>query len=801
MSTSTLPIEKLTAPKTKHCGPGALCTEEDIKQWGFADVPYPMKLSFEPFIRYWEARLESANAGEALLAREILAGVAANSRLREPFDCAEELAPYKEWVELAMTALFPAAQAGIQLGKASKPFDLQPFYVTPALEKLMNDFKVRYSLINTEQLVRAESIIRVCSLILNQLYGQKIALHPTLVLALECPKTSMQAFYKLQATGQFLKVIPTKPLKKLSQERINQLLANIYDLDAWLEALPPDRFEIHGIIPSYVADISEEEILSRLKYKLLEQDAIMNSENVRELELMVRSFFRNPELRLGLTALDYPRENAVEHKYKIRFDLLAKRQKNLLAPGTENSVYEKACRFQEVLLVEDLEAFPKKTILEEKLLEEGVRSLLVAPLRNRKGQVIGVMELAAPQPYGVNSFYEARLRDLLPLFQMALERSRDEVDNRLEAIIRERYTNIHPSVEWKFIRKAFKILKEEERTGHPVGSPPIVFEGVYPLYAQADIVGSSNLRNKAIQADFIDNLESLRHLLQLADAQLDFPLVRHYLHETEERLDLIRKEINSSDENLVLEFIKEQVHPLLEELRGRDSELAFAIGKYFERLDPGLGVIYQKRKDFETSVSLLNDAIAEYLDIQEARAQEMVPHYFEKYRTDGVEFEIYAGQSILKSGTFKPIHLKNLRLWQLLAVCDITRMVERLQKKLPVPLKTAQLVFVFNNPIAIRFRLDEKRFDVDGAYNIRYEIIKKRIDKAYIEGTRERLTQPGKIAIVYAVESDRQEYEEYLKHLIREGYIEPEIEDLAVGKLQGVQGLRALRVRVKPAQE
>ncbi|RMF26436.1 MAG: GAF domain-containing protein, partial [Bacteroidetes bacterium] len=191
----------------------------------------------------------------------------------------------------------------------------------------------------------------------------------------------------------------------------------------------------------------------------------------------------------------------------------------------------------------------------------------------------------------------------------------------------------------------------------------------------------------------------------------------------------------------------------------------------------------------------------EYLDIEETRAQQMIPHYFEKYRTDGVEFEIYAGQSLLKSGTFSPVHLKNLRLWQLVTVCEITRLVERLGQQLPVPLKTAQLVFVFNNPIAIRFRLDEKRFDVDGAYNIRYEIIKKRIDKAYIEGTRERLTQPGKIAIVYAVEADRQEYEAYLQHLIREGYIEPEIEDLALGKLQGVQGLRALRVRVKAAQE
>jgi hypothetical protein len=39
---------------------------------------------------------------------------------------------------------------------------------------------------------------------------------------------------------------------------------------------------------------------------------------------------------------------------------------------------------------------------------------------------------------------------------------------------------------------------------------------------------------------------------------------------------------------------------------------------------------------------------------------------------------------------------------------------------------------------------------VDGAYDIRYEIVKKRIDKALIKGTNERATQPGKIVIVYS---------------------------------------------------
>jgi len=99
-------------------------------------------------------------------------------------------------------------------------------------------------------------------------------------------------------------------------------------------------------------------------------------------------------------------------------------------------------------------------------------------------------------------------------------------------------------------------------------------------------------------------------------------------------------------------------------------------------------------------------------------------------------------------------------------------------------------------PMSIRFRFDEKRFDVDGAYDIRYEIVKKRIDKALIKGTTERVTQPGKLAIVYGQAGEAAEYRGYLEYLRHLGYVAGEVEDLELEELQGVHGLRALRVAV-----
>ena len=93
--------------------------------------------------------------------------------------------------------------------------------------------------------------------------------------------------------------------------------------------------------------------------------------------------------------------------------------------------------------------------------------------------------------------------------------------------------------------------------------------------------------------------------------------------------------------------------------------------------------------------------------------------------------------------------------------------------------------------------MEEKHFDVDGAYNARYEIVKKRIDKAKIAKTGERLTQPGQIAIVYTQEKEALMYKEFINYLHNLGFIEKEYIDVLLEDLQGVHGLRAIRVQVK----
>ena len=171
----------------------------------------------------------------------------------------------------------------------------------------------------------------------------------------------------------------------------------------------------------------------------------------------------------------------------------------------------------------------------------------------------------------------------------------------------------------------------------------------------------------------------------------------------------------------------------------------------------------------------------------------MFPHYFEKQKTDGVDYTIYVGQALVEDGKFDPLYMRNLRLWQLMVACGIAARIARLKERLAMPLDVTNLVLVQHAPLAIRFREDEKRFDVDGAYNARYAIIKSRVDKAVVRGGTERLTQPGQIAIVYSQPGEAAEYRDYIEYLQSLSYLTRDVEELESTSCRARRAARAAR--------
>src|SRR4029453_7211898 len=82
-------------------------------------------------------------------------------------------------------------------------------------------------------------------------------------------------------------------------------------------------------------------------------------------------------------------------------------------------------------------------------------------------------------------------------FSMAVQRSMEELNSRIQAFIKEKCTAIHPVVEWRFRKAVLKSIEQRAEDANDAGAElePIVFERVYPLYGLADIRGASAQRD------------------------------------------------------------------------------------------------------------------------------------------------------------------------------------------------------------------------------------------------------------------------------------------------------------------
>ncbi|MDR2236851.1 MAG: hypothetical protein LBE92_12070 [Chryseobacterium sp.] len=368
----------------------------------------------------------------------------------------------------------------------------------------------------------------------------------------------------------------------------------------------------------------------------------------------------------------------------------------------------------------------------------------------------------------------------------------------LNRTVKNHFTAIQPAVEWKFNDAGIQYLKKE-KMGKTSSSIPIHFDEIHPIYGAIDFRNSTIERNKAQAEDYTVQLKALIQLLQALKQIRNVDLLGELIFQAEAYIQRIQENsLNINDDAEIIYFLETESLELILQMRIGDEEVLRITEPYLTELSPD-GAFHKESAALEETFQILNTHIISVLDKMNEELQSSFPYYFDRYRTDGVEFNIYIGQSIAPKKPFNDVYLRNVRLRQLISMVNIAIITESCQNLIPKKIQTTQLIFVQPNTITISFRNDEKRFDVEGAYNIRYEIIKKRIDKAMIKNTEERLTQPRKIAIVYYNKKDIEDYLKHIEYLQKNKILEPVIEDLDLEDMQGVSGLKAMRVTIQNA--
>jgi len=763
-----------------------------INTWG--ELPFQMQVGFGDIYKCWEKQSKGTAKGAGKYAQDVLKRLEQYPELRAPIVDENTIHNNVEVIKELLSIVFPEPLQDNEIKAGAIPFTNFIFNPTRRFQKILEqagpDFK--FEIRNMDEDVY---YMVACTFILNFRYGVDLKTPRSYYVDIPNQKTKRISHYRLMFNGDFSEIEPVDPNFAISQEDIELLRNNAHNIEVWKEVFPPNSFVFKGFGIVNLFDVTLEEIISDLKTELLHPDVFQSKIHLKNIKDRVIQILQMSDLEMGMFVLDENTET-IDCFRDVQFrSIVLQLEKNIpMADCFCGYGQQELLKLKPVFFSDLTKLKPDVNPQVERLARNGIRSYVAIPVRLDNG-LIGVIELGSPHVREINTVSVDKIFDVIPIFAVTMQRWMVVHETMMESIIQQNFTVIHPTVSWKFFEVAEQLWIDRQ-TNPDASIKDIVFEDVAPLFGQSDIKGSTDERNHAVQEDLISQMDLAGKIIKAALKVEPLIVYNQLLHRLEEAASNLKTGMDAGDEVSMGEFLVNEIYPAFKHIRTLSPEMDQKVSKYRGKLDEDLGFIYAKRKDFEVSVAMINDQMANYLDRQQEKAQKIYPHYFEKYKTDGVEYNMYVGQSLVKKQDYSPIYLQNLQLWQLETMVGTERLVRKMQARLPLKLQIASLIMVHGSLITVKFKMSSKSFDVDGAYNIRYEILKKRIDKALVKGGSERLTLPGKIAIVYSQDRDAETYRRYLSFLESKGMIEPEIEELELGDLQGVTGLRALRVAV-----
>jgi hypothetical protein len=753
----------------------------------YTDSPFQIQFSFYQLIENLEKIAEGTE--ESARARQLLEELRPHPELRDSITDISQIEDNSALIHKLLGQFFPEILTNNEIKAISFPYRNFVFNHTERFKNILRAAGPAFEF-NIRGFDEHQFYVLSCCLILNEHYGTKLDFSKPLFYDIPTAD-GITRHYRILYNADFLDIIPTGKSLKLSPGEIDQLMNNYDDLDLWKAKFPRESWIIKGFAIMTLYDATIENAVSILKEKLL---GLGTTGFQLSVETIFQSIYRIPDIGIGFTLF-----NQDENKFKTAS--FNQKMKSFILPDEDQregrdilctDSYRSLMKYKTYFSVSDNASFlaaNPESHLARIFSTKNIQSFILAPVI-KNGVFFGILEVVSARAGELNSVNANKLEVVMPFLTDTIERLVSAFQNQVRAVIQDNYTTIHPSVYWKFKAEAEKFI-ETRQQDKTYTLNEVVFRDVFPLYGQVDIKGSSDVRNLSVQKDLQNQLGVLLNLLEKLNT------VDSYHEELEQVVgftEQLQTSVQANTEQYIINYLDGGLHLRLKKITA--PEWMSYVNTYFLETHKTTGSFYTFRRKYERTISLINEKMAYIIDTRQLEAQATFPHYYERFKTDGVEHNLYIGHSISPARIFNIENLHELRLWQMYVLCEMEIAHHHLKPTLPYQLDVTTLILVYHSTIAIRFRMDEKRFDVDGTYNARFEVVKKRIDKACIKDSDERITESGKITIVYSSDAEEQEYDGYISSLQERHLLGNFIEKFDVEDLQGVSGLKALRVKI-----
>jgi hypothetical protein len=605
--------------------------------------------------------------------------------------------------------------------------------------------------------------------------------------------------FKIEIDSRFTEVHINGELPEYRHEWHELLYLNEDEYFENRHQFPFASFRMEGFLMLHVQDVSKQAAFNKLNNAIVKNiPHISVNDSIAKVQLAMGELLNDVNIQLSVTPFfNINGQMLVDEAFDEGALIVSVKEncpEHLMGPHDIRELFSKS---MQPYIYSKADAHLRKARKFWKGLEaKNINSYMAYPLHARDG-LIGILEIGSENPLTITEATIIHLQLALPILNDVAYLMMQGFNSMIDQLVKQEFTSLQPSVEWKFKKVVFDHISATEpdtRDSRPIGN--IEFNNVHPLYGAIDIKNSSVERNKVCVLDYQHQLKTAIELLRIVGENISLQLLEGTAFKCNSFLASISENMTAENELKVNEFFQAELDPLLQYLVQTYLDVAEPVKHYIDNCANKEDSFHTNRNLFEKSVRSINNSIIAFLEVEIHKLQKTFPFYFEKYRTDGVEYNIYIGPSLVPNQPYNPLHLKNVRLWQITSMAEVARLTEKLKGSLAIRLETTQIILVYSHPIDISFRKDERRFDVEGSYNIKYEVMKKRIDKVRIKGTMERLTKAGTVAIVFNNQKDIDEYKEHIAFLQAKGLLTTAVENLELEELQGISGLRAIRLGV-----
>ncbi len=757
-------------------------------------------LTMKYFVNHLRKVRETASAHRQRFISFVIKKCEAYPEVEGPMDVAK-IKDYGDLLQLLHVTTSPILEEeNTQYWALATPVNPIIFYSTDALFNTMADedtlrAKSNFATYATDEI--NNSHIESCyALILQRCYDIDSIFLQEMIYPFEAEANGLTRYFRIRFDHRFIEVFPNGPLPPFNID------ANSYDKDQLLEVLqkkiPLNLFRFEGIAVMSVSEVTPQYAAENIK-KILLNSADDHPENYfPEVVRSLKTLARSKDIEFGLSPLFKVNNKYILNRQAGVNSLLQQMIERKAA--NQEQAYSGAAAYlaaPEIIFIPDLSAYKNENIISADFLKaNGIKAFAILPIYHNNS-LCGMLEIYTRLDGLLTEDILPRVDPALPYIAQIFKKNIDDFENEIGSLIKQNFTSLQPAVQWRFNEAAWHYLRDSKESDNPqLEIENISFDEVFPLHGEVDIRNSTIERNAALQKDLYIQLNILIDVFIELQEKSGFGLIEEKIFLCRKWLERVTDPDGFNQENRINEFFESEIVPFFNDFRKGDPEYASIIQKYFDAVHEVDGLANENRRHLEQSMSVVISVVNGYMEKMKDEMQKAYPCYFEKFRTDGIEYDVYIGQSLAPEKPFSEIYLNNIRLMQLTSMAAITRHTHALLTELVKPVETTQLIYIHSHPIDIRFRKDEKRFDVEGAYNIRYQIIKKRIDKVNILGTKERLTTPDKIALVYFSPKEAEEYASYIQYLQEKGILNFDLEFLELEQLQGISGLKAMRVGV-----